>query len=92
MTDAVPVKTADRNYVIECAAIALLYVGVLWRGPSWLPMRRTAALATAATLLPILPMWLLLAAAWRYYRRIDEYRKQRFLEVVVALLRRSAPA
>jgi hypothetical protein len=82
MPQSVSFKQADRAYVIESAVIAILYVGVLWYRPYLVAQSGGGALATAITLLPILPMWLLFWAALRYYRRIDEYKKQRFLEVL----------
>ena len=39
-------------------------------------------LALAATLAPAVPVWLLLGAVWRYYRRIDEYEQRKLLETL----------
>jgi hypothetical protein len=79
---AAPVKYAGRSYIIECLIVAALYVGAV-AGRPWLVSRATTqALALAAMLLPAAPIWAMLAVVWRYYRRIDEFEKQRFLETL----------
>jgi hypothetical protein len=39
----------------------------------------TPELGTAAKVLPALPIWLMLVSLWRYYRRIDEFERHKFL-------------
>lgn len=81
-TASASVKHADRNYVIQCAAVMGIYMLVLWMRP-WLAAHTGGHIASlAATLLPIAPIWLMLAVVWRYYLRIDEYKQKRMLEVL----------
>ena len=81
-THALPVKHADRNYVIEMFLVAVLYVGVTWARPWLVAHAASPELVTAATIAPTLPVWLMVLVVWRYYRHIDEYRQKRFLEVL----------
>lgn len=77
-----PVKNADRTYVIEMFLVAVLYVGVTWARPWLIAHAASPELATAATVAPALPVWLMGLVVLRYYRHIDEYRQKRFLEVL----------
>ncbi|HSC18544.1 MAG TPA: hypothetical protein VLC74_06490 [Rhizomicrobium sp.] len=76
---AAPVKYAGRNYVFECAIVMGLYVAAVWARP-WLVDHATSnGLVAAAKVLPALPIWLMLVSIWRYYARIDEFERHRFL-------------
>ena len=76
---ATPVKYAGRNYVIECALVMGLYVAAVWARP-WLAAHApTHMLEFAAKVLPALPIWLMLGSVWRYYQRIDEFERHKFL-------------
>jgi hypothetical protein len=59
-----------------------LYVAAVWARPWLIAHAANHPLALAATLLPIVPVWLILAAVWRYYLRIDEYEQKRLLETL----------
>jgi hypothetical protein len=77
-----PVKYAGRTYIIECAITMGLYVLVILARPWLIAHAANHDLAIAATLAPALPVWLLLGAAWRHYRRIDEYEQRKLLETL----------
>jgi hypothetical protein len=80
--NAYPVKNADRIYVIEMFFTALLYIAAA-KGRPWLIAHAgSPELATLATLVPAIPVWLMGLVVWRFYRHIDEYRQKRFLEVL----------
>jgi hypothetical protein len=74
-----PVKTAGRSYIVEIAGVTALYVGAILVRPWLAGHAPDHALAVAATLLPALPVWLMFAAVWRYYARIDEFERHRLL-------------
>lgn len=77
-----PVKTAGRDYVIEMALISALYVGAA-AGRHWLIAQApNHVLALVAAGIPALPIWGMFLVVWRYYRRIDEFEKQKFLETL----------
>jgi hypothetical protein len=74
-----PVKYAGRLYILECAIVMGLYVAAVWARP-WLVAHAAAPeLAMAAKVLPAFPIWLMLVSVWRYYRRIDEFERHKFL-------------
>jgi hypothetical protein len=78
----VPVKTAGRDYIIECIVVSALYVGAA-AGRHWLIAQApNHALALVAATVPALPIWGLFIVVWRHYRRIDEFEKQKFLETL----------
>lgn len=77
-----PVKYAGRNYILECALVMSLYVGAVAVRPWLVSHAGNPDLAVAAKLLPAIPVWLMLGVAWRYYRRIDEFDRLRFLETL----------
>jgi hypothetical protein len=74
-----PVKTAGRSYVLEVAGVTALYVGAIYARPWLIGHADSRALVIAANLLPAIPIWLMLAAVWRYYLRIDEFERHRLL-------------
>lgn len=76
---AAPVKYAGRNYVFECAIVMGLYVATVWARPWLVDHAASNALVAAAKVLPALPIWLMLVSVWRYYRRIDEFERHKFL-------------
>ncbi len=79
---AAPVKYAGRSYIVECAAVMSLYVLAILARPWLIAHAANHSLMLAATLLPALPIWAMLLVVWRYYRRIDEFERQRFLETL----------
>ena len=76
----VPVKTAGRTYVRECAASMALYIAATWGRPWLIAHAPNHALVIAATVLPAFAVWLLFVAVWRYYLHIDEFQKRQFLQ------------
>jgi len=77
-----PVKYAGRNYIIECAIVSLVYAGLAWARHWLIAQAPNHVLSIAAAVLPSLPIWALFFVVLRYYRRIDEFEKQRFLETI----------
>jgi hypothetical protein len=77
-----PVKYAGRDYVIEVAIVSALYAGAASIRHWLVAMAEPYGLGVAAALVPALPIWALFFVVWRYYRRIDEFEKQRFLETL----------
>lgn len=83
MTSAIaPVKTAGRDYIIEFSIALGLYAAAAGGRPWLIAHAGNHTLSLAATVLPIVPVWLMLAVVWRYYRRIDEFAQRRFLETL----------
>ena len=79
---ASPVKYAGRDYIIEVAIVSALYVGAA-AIRHWLIARATPyGLAAITAMVPALPIWALFWVVWRYYRRIDEFERKRFLETL----------
>jgi len=79
---AATVKYAGRDYVIEVAVVSALYVAAAMIR-HWLIVRASPyGLTMAAAVAPALPIWALFWVVWRYYRRIDEFEKKRFLETL----------
>ncbi|MFL5239625.1 MAG: hypothetical protein ACJ8EL_18915 [Rhizomicrobium sp.] len=76
---AVPVKYAGRIYITECAVVMGLYVAAVWIRPWLVDHAANHALATAAKILPALPIWLMVGSVWRYYERIDEFARHKLL-------------
>ncbi|MGD0190861.1 MAG: hypothetical protein ABSD74_08985 [Rhizomicrobium sp.] len=74
-----PVKTAGRSYIVDIVLVTALYVGAILVRPWLVAHAETRALVIAANLLPAIPIWLMFAAAWRYYLRIDEFERHRLL-------------
>jgi hypothetical protein len=68
---------AGLRFMLEMAGAVVLLAGATWL--RHVPVANKA-LATALQLLPIVPVWLILAAAVRHYRRIDEFQRLRFLQ------------
>ena len=79
---AVPVKTAGRNYLVELSLSMGLYVAALVSRPWLLNHTDSATLAVLIKLMPSLPIWLVLAVVWRYYFRIDEFERLKFLQTL----------
>jgi hypothetical protein len=77
-----PVKYASRNYIIECALVMGFYVCAVWARPWLIARAANHALALAATVLPALPIWLMLAVVWRYYIHIDELERHKLLRTL----------
>ena len=77
-----PVKVAGRNYLIEFCIVMGLYVGAILVRPWLIAHAGNHALVVAATVLPALPVWLMLAVVWRYYLHIDELERHKLLQTV----------
>jgi hypothetical protein len=67
------------RFVLEMAGAVALLAGASWLRhlPVSDPMLRTGL-----QLLPIVPVWLILAAGVRHYFRIDEFQRLRFLQAM----------
>ena len=76
------VKYAGRDYIIEVIIVTALYVGAAVARHWVIALAAPYGLATAAAVVPSLPIWALFWVVWRYYRRIDEFEKKRFLETL----------
>jgi len=81
-TSTAPVKYASRDYIIEVIIVSALYVGAALIRHRLIAFATPYGLALEAAVIPSLPVWALLWVAWRYYRRIDEFERQRFLETL----------
>jgi hypothetical protein len=77
-----PVKYAGRDYMIEMAITAALYVGAAAARHWLIAQAPNHELALVAAAVPALPIWAMVWVVWRYYRRIDEFEKQKFLETL----------
>lgn len=70
-------------YQFELIVVCTLYIGALFVRPLLLDhLVSGSALAQASMLLPILPVWGILAVVWRFYRRVDEYQRMELLRSV----------
>jgi hypothetical protein len=78
----VPVKYAGRTYLIEFSLALALYVAIILARPWLIAHTPNVALADAAKIAPALPVWLMFAAVWRHYQRIDEFDKLKFLQTL----------
>lgn len=79
---AQPVKYAGRSYLIEFSITLALYVGIIFVRPWLIEHAANVPLAIAAKVAPALPVWLMLAAVWRHYLRIDEFDKLKLLQTL----------
>ncbi len=77
-----PVKYAGRDYIVEMIVASALYIGAALSRHWLIAIARPHGLEMAAALVPALPVWAMLWVVWRYYRRIDEFEKKRFLETL----------
>jgi hypothetical protein len=77
-----PVKYADRDHIIETLVVGALYIGAALIRHWLIGVAKPYGLGVAAAVVPALPIWGLFWVVWRYYRRIDEFEKQRFLETL----------
>jgi hypothetical protein len=76
------VKTAGRDYIIEMIVVSALYIGLAAARHWIIAQAPNPALALIAAVIPALPIWGMFWVVWRYYRRIDEFEKQKFLETL----------
>jgi hypothetical protein len=77
-----PVKYAGRSYIVELCITMALYMGVLFARPWVIDHLSNPALITAAKVAPAIPIWLTFYVILRYYRRIDEFEKLKFLKTM----------
>jgi hypothetical protein len=77
-----PVKYAGRSYIVELFITMALYVGVLLARPWAIDHLSNPALITAVKVAPAIPIWLTFYVILRYYRRIDEFEKLKFLKTM----------
>jgi len=77
-----PVKYAGQSYLIEFIVATALYVGAIVLRNHAAHANLSPNVVLATKILPILPIWLMLAVVWRYYLRIDEFARKRLLETL----------
>jgi hypothetical protein len=77
---AAPVKYAAHAYIIELIFAQGLYV-LAAAGRHWL-IAHAGGWALAAGAVPAIPIWLTFGVVWRYYRRIDEFERLKFLQTL----------
>lgn len=77
-----PVKFAGHRYIVECAATQAVYVAATLVKPWLMAHAPNHAVALAAAALPALGIWALFWVVWRYYLRIDEFERHRFLVIL----------
>ena len=77
-----PVKYAGRDYLIEMIIVAALQIAGALAGKWLMHHASSHSLAIAAAFIPAVPVYLMMVVIWRYYRRIDEFEKQKFLETL----------
>jgi hypothetical protein len=81
-TAAAPVKTAWRSYLVEFSFTMGLYVLAVLARPWLLNHAGNGPLALLIKIMPALPIWLTFAVVWRYYLRIDEFDRLKFLQTL----------
>ena len=81
-TVAAPVKTAGRAYILELGLTMGLYMLAVTARPWLIDHAANPSLVLAAKLSPVFPIWLTFLVIWRYYRRIDEFEKLKFLQTI----------
>lgn len=65
------------QYAVEmAAAVALVF------GAKWLSQQVAGQTVSPVQLLPIIPIWLIIVVSLRYYLRIDEFQRLKFLQAV----------
>ena len=67
-------KRAGLQYMVEMVGSLLLLIAATWLGRQ--------GLGPVVSLAPIVPIWLLLWASIRYYFRLDEYQRLKYLQAV----------
>jgi hypothetical protein len=77
-----PARRAGRAYVVRMLVIAVLYVGVVFVRKHYMHAALSPALHAAVIAAPVLPIWFMLLAVWRYYVRIDEFAQRRMLQIL----------
>jgi hypothetical protein len=76
-------KTASRQYLFEIGGAGALYIGAMYaRQPLLDRIGESGPLGQTVMLLPILPVWGMLAAVVRFYRQVDEYQRLELLQSV----------
>jgi hypothetical protein len=81
-TADLPVKYAHRSYLIELCITMGLYVLLILGRPWMIAHLSNPALIDAVKVSPALPIWLTFYVIIRYYRRIDEFEKLKFLKTM----------
>jgi hypothetical protein len=79
---AAPVRYAGQVYLLEFGLAIALYSGAVVLRHFAPALHLTGTLATVANYLPVVPVWLMFAAVWRHYLRIDEFDRKRLLETL----------
>lgn len=79
-----PVKFAGQRYLVEFSLVIAIYVVAVLARPWAVAHVPSPALAVAAKLVPIVPVWLGFWVIVRHYRRIDEYARFCLLRNVAA--------
>jgi hypothetical protein len=83
-------RRVERIYVVRMFLIALLYVGLVWLRRRYLHAEIAPGLHAAIIAAPVLPIWLMLVAVWRYYAGIDEFAQRRLLQILAVAFGLSA--
>ena len=82
-TNTISYARARHLYLFEMGGVAALYVAALFvRQPLLDRLPASGIWAQAVMLLPALPIWGMLAAVWRFYRRVDEYQRMELLRSI----------
>ncbi|MEJ0028003.1 MAG: hypothetical protein WDN01_18410 [Rhizomicrobium sp.] len=77
-----PVKYAARAYILELIFVQALYILAAVIRPWLIAHAANADWALAARIVPAIPIWLTFGVIWRYYRRIDEFERLKFLQTL----------
>jgi hypothetical protein len=77
-----PVKYAGRNYLVELCITMGLYVLLIVSRPWAIAHLANPILIDAVKLAPAIPIWLTFYVIVRYYRRVDEFEKLKFLKTM----------
>ena len=75
-------KYAGRSYIFELCLTMGLYVLALFARPWAIDHVSGTALIDAIKIAPAIPIWLTFYVVVRYYRRIDEFEKLKFLKTM----------
>lgn len=75
-------RRAERIYVLRMFIIAVFYVGLVFVRKHYMHAALSPVLHAIVVASPVLPIWLMLAAVWRYYLGIDEFAQRRMLQIL----------
>ena len=78
------VKTAEKRYVIEVIAALALFFVAGWLTHTASHMIADPGLLLAIKLFPLVPILLIAAAVWRFFRNCDELQRQTIMKTSAA--------